>query len=97
MQIWENITPLPAPPIGRWRPQTVQRGSFLKWAIPVLGSPIKDEPSEVNLAIFTHILPAKLVGRFAKYLEFKQMISGQGFCTILAVNYDKDELLIESI
>jgi len=41
---------------------------------------------DVNLAIFTHILPVKLIGRLAKYLDFKQMISGQGFCTILAFN-----------
>jgi hypothetical protein len=46
------------------------------------------------LAIFTHILPVKLVGGLAKYLEFKQMISGKGFCTILAMNYGKEELLI---
>jgi hypothetical protein len=49
---------------------------------------------DINLAIFTHILPVKLVGRLAKYPEFKQMISGQGFCTILAKIYGKDEILI---
>jgi len=38
-----------------------------------------------NLAIFAHILPVKLVGRLAKYLEFKQMISAQCFCTLLVV------------
>jgi hypothetical protein len=38
--------------------------------------------------------PVEMVGSLAKYPEFKQMISGQGFCTILARIYGKDEILI---
>ena len=37
--------------------------------------------------------PVEMVGDLAKYPGFKQMLSGQYFCTILAVSiYDYDQL-----
>jgi len=51
-------------------------GQFFRWETLL----------NVNLPIFTHMLPVELVGSLAKYLGFKQMISEQHFCTILATN-----------
>jgi hypothetical protein len=52
-----------------------------------------DRQNYVNLAFFTHIFPVKLVGSLAKYLEFQQMISGQCFCTLLALKLSQGQVI----